>query len=600
MYNVRVNSVVLEITPKARVVLNLLALDFSDVTKRGVTASNAFIVKLTDINMEALEFPSPINSTSKAYTNIFKADILLGKNVISTGSVSIKKTDLVKNEVSLQYVDSSRDFYNDLDRQAEDIDLSEFDLKYEANTFDNIIPNIIPGQIWVSKKYQGAINGTEDNIIGTFNEFAFRRPLYSVKELLRKFIKGAGFDVDFSNIEESTEIDRLLLTSNAENFIVSDFRQTYLNTIFKDEILNIDIADNDFTLVSSLTLFDEITNTTFPYSLNLRGTINVIGGPATITVTDTDFPQDPKLEILSLDEGLQFINFTTPQYETTSATGIDIKGEIQFQDVKLYLTLNEKDIADVVQSWDPGGLESVLTDYHFLGAHNLPDITQLDMLRILWSLYFIKPDIDVFQKKITLKLFAKESELSAIDITDKIVDEGSILPANIFARQNIFSYSNDSDTFSDFSQFNFRSAAPIDKPIKEYITFPFASSKNKVYDGVGNVARVEVYNRTVTFGDVDSRIELTPRLLLVSEADPSNAVFEKLNWSFLFAKYYQGVFSRITGKRHPVNMHMTFEEFQDISDKGFVFIRNKGLFFVENITKFELGTPTALSLLHLN
>lgn len=599
MYNIRVNSIILEIPPETRFVLNSLILDFFDITKRGVTASNNFTVKLTQINQEALEFPSPINTTSQAYTKLFPAEVMLGKNVLSTGSVSIKKTDLVKNEVSLQYQDESRDFYDRLDRKAEDIDFSEFDLPYLLSTFLDL-SSVTEGQIWVSKLFQGAINGQE---IDPFSN-VFTRPLYSVRELLRKFLQNVGFSVDFLSLDRTTEINRLLLTSHADNFIVSDFRQKYEGDKFTDEQVNID--DNDFgALISSEFEDDEITNSVYQYSLNLKGNFTVIGGPATIKfINEDDTNVELSVETISLLPGDQFINFTTPIYNAVTDTKIEIIGEIIFQNVFLYMILNEKDIADIGRDPDPPGWSigivatSILNEYHFLGAQNLADITQLDLFRVLWSLYFVKVDINNFENKITFDLFGQESELAAIDITDKLVDAGNIEPAKIFARQNIFAYTNDADSFSDYAQFIFRSDAPIDDPIKEYLRFPFAATKNKEFP-VGTAARVEVYNR-FNFEEVESRIELTNRLLLVSDVSPFiNAVFINLSWGFLFGKYYNTLFSRITGKRQIISMMMTFEEFKNITDVGFVFLRGKGLFFVSKITKFEIGQPVALNLLYL-
>lgn len=584
-YNIRVNSLILEIPASQTFALNSLVLDIKNVMKRGVTSSNSFTVRLTSINMEALGFPTPINTTSISYTRLFPAEVMLGKNVLSTGSIRIKNVDIDKSDMMLQFQDEARTFYDDLDRQANDIDFSAFDLPFTAATF-SAIPNITAGQIWAYKNLQCAINGDETDID------VFTRPCYSVRELLKEFIASVGFTSDFATIGGSiTEIDKLLLTSHADKFIVSDFRQNYINAAFTDQAVNIDT--NDFTAQTTTFVGNKINNPSFKISLNLKGTVTSEFG-ASIKISNIGGD-----EFITINPGRNFINFTTDQYDISTDTDISIIGSLIFENVFLYVVIDEKNIADEIGKWEIDATNtSILTDYTFLGAHNLPDMTQLDLFRIFWSLYFVKIDIDVFQKKIGFRLFGQESELSAIDVTDDLVGEGKISPNKLFARQNTFGYSNDQDTFMGYASFIFRTGTDIDTPIQDYIRFPFAGSINKEGATLPSFARVEVYSRSDNFNasDTESRIELTNRLLLEIS---SEAVFNSLNWNFLFDKYYNPLFGRITGKRLNVRMYMTYERFKDLSDLGFVFIRNKGIFFVENIRAFRVGKPINVSLLFL-
>jgi len=354
MYQIRVNSIILEISPASVFVLNSLILDFNNITARGITSSNTLKLPLTQTNKEALEFPTPINSTSKSWTKLFVADILLGKNVIATGSVRLKNFN--DNEITLQFQDNSRDFYDNLNRRATDIDFSSFDLLFDSTTFTSIA-NITVDQIWAYKNLQCAINGTDTDID------VFTRPCYSVRELLRKFIQAAGFEPDFTSISSSTEIDSLLLTSHADSFIVSDFRQSYIEESFSGtaaapDTLPIDI--NDFTLQTSiLSLLDTIQNNSFAYSLNLKGTITSTG-TGSIIITNTVAPT----ETIALAPGDNFVNFTTALYDVNSISSIEIVGDVIFRDVFLYLILNEKDLADVLGTWEDTA-KSILDGYHF-------------------------------------------------------------------------------------------------------------------------------------------------------------------------------------------------------------------------------------------
>lgn len=585
MYQIRVNSIILEISPASVFVLNSLILDFNNITARGITSSNTLKLPLSQTNKEALEFPTPINSTSKAWTKLFAADILLGKNVIATGSVRLK--GFQDNEITLQFQDDSRDFYDNLNRRANDIDFSDFDLIFNSTTFTSIA-NITVDQIWAYKNLQCAINGDNTDID------VFTRPCYSVRELLRKFIQVAGFEPDFTSISNSTEIDSLLLTSHADSFIVSDFRQSYVEKSFSGTVgtpdtLPIDL--NDFAVKTSVLLLDTIKNDTVAYSLNLKGTITALGS-ASIIITNTVAPT----ETIALAPGDNFVNFTTALYDVNSISSIEIIGDVIFRDVFLYLILNEKDLADVLTQWEsltvPG--ESILDGYHFLGAHNLPNMTQLELFRNVWSLYFIKVDINDFNKTVQFSTFSQALKISAIDITDQIESSGSISPAQIFARQNLFSYSNDSDTFINYAQFLFQVPGEINKPIKNYIQIPFAASINKDFNG-DIFARVEVYNKSA-FDESESRTTLTNRLLL-EKGD--NAIFESLSWSFLFEKYYNPLFSQITQKRLQVSIYMTFDLFKQLNSIGFVFIRNQGLFFLEKIEAFQIGSPIKINLIYL-
>lgn len=582
-YQIRVNSIILEISPDSVFVLNSLILDFNNITARGITSSNTLKLPLTQTNKEALEFPTPINSTSKSWTKLFVADILLGKNVIATGSVRLKNFN--DNEITLQFQDNSRDFYDNLNRRATDIDFSSFDLIFDSTTFASIA-NITVDQIWAYKNLQCAINGTNTDID------VFTRPCYSVRELLRKFIQAAGFEPDFTSISNSTEIDSLLLTSHADSFIVSDFRQSYVEESFSGTVATPDtlpIDFNDFTLKTSVLLLDTIKNDTVAYSLNLKGTVTS-SGTGSIIVTNTVAPT----ETIALSPGDNFVNFTTALYDVNSISSIEIVGDVIFRDVFLYLILNEKDLADVLGTWEDTA-KSILDGYHFLGAHNLPNMTQLELFRNVWSLYFIKVDINNFNKTVDFSTFSQALKISAIDITDQIESSGSISPTQIFARQNLFTYSNDSDTFIDYAQFLFQVPGEINKPIKNYIQIPFAASINKDFSVLGNFARVEVYNKS-TFDESESRTTLTNRLLL-EKVD--NAIFESLSWSFLFEKYYNPLFSQITQKRLQVSIYMTFDLFKQLNSIGFVFIRNQGLFFLEKIEAFQIGQPIKINLIYL-
>lgn len=593
VYGLRVGGELLDLPSGTSLVLNATILDFSDISKRGVATSSTVSVPLTAVNLRALGFPLPLNAVSGGLSRLRPASLLLGETVVSQGQARVSSVDIDERTAKIQYQDDGRELFDRLDTTAGNIDLSEFDYEFNETTYD-ALKNRTPGELWVWKDVSMAVGGTAADV-GTSADLAYSRPLYNVAELVTRFAANAGYAAVLDPLLAGTELSRLLMSAAHDKFIVSDFRKRYEAVFVTDA--RIPLSGNDFDFVDSSESGDELTNPDYVFQLNVRGLVG--GEPGAAVRIVTTFGAEVTEERIELAGDPRFVNLVTDEIPAGGFVYVEAVGTVVLEDAAVYLLIEEKSIAVVEDSWENPGPGSVLDGYRFLAAQNLPDLTQLDIVRAVWSLYFASVEALPLTKELVFGLLGVQTSEAAADLTDNALRGGGLAPAGVFARDNVFRWSNDPDTFPAFAQFDLRVRNELGEPRAVYLEVPFAASSNKDLSGVGTIARLEVYAKDFAAIDSEARVSLSPRLLL-EQPGGDNAVFASLSWSYLFNTYYAPLLDRLgEQKRVEFEALLTYAQFVSLRMNPTVFVRSAGTFYVETARGFAKGAPTKLSTLKL-
>ena len=419
----------------------------------------------------------------------------------------------------------------------------------------------------------------------------FSRPTFRIKTIIEKMFTSRNWTLNY----DSTIIDRLAISSNAQEFFVTSYQKTF-NTSFvlagQTTVTGIDVNDfeNDVT-----TSADNINISTTITAFRLRGTINA---DTSVKISVQSVGQGGITEQFDffVDELTTDIDFTTPKIESAANNTrvfllLEGTGNIEFIDLFYYSIIEEQDLGDLDAN--------ELIGYRVKVYDNLRDISQISLFMdtMVITNSILQPDS--LNSIVNLKSLSKLSKLRAVDWSEKFeADSETISPVlSEIAKINFVEYNNDDTIDINAGRDFFETENENLKDETTYTQLDWGASIDTEINGF-SIADFLVYDDAERINDINDRI-----LFIFDDDDISPvftmARFADLNWMSLKDSFYDNWFESfrrprvITGMANLNKLDVLGFNFLDL-----VFIDNfDSYFFVLEISNFVSGQLTKIKLL---
>jgi hypothetical protein len=419
--------------------------DFTDFSKRFIGRSNQFTIEKTTLNKKIFKKPDEIATNSDSFEQSYKCDVIDNGVTLLKGNAIL---DEAGKNYKLQVIDRAKFLFNLLESKLNDLNVEDSDFTF-SSAAQNVLhqPN---NTVWlwgadcqhISKSITKTIFEYNPILPGS-QDVRYSRPHFNVRELIDRIFEEKGWE--FLDFDGDDKLNSALITSNHEEFYVTSY----------EKILTTDYTEGSYTL-SGLTTYEfkqtdvVVTNTTINIkqqnaAFRLRGDI-IVQGQWEITFTATSSPlgEDVTVQSIVLNDTDTFIDFTTSIFKTDESDNyveITIKGSgtgatLDLTDVILYNIIKESSFDDL-STYPLEGFKVKTYD-------NLIDISQIEFLKEMWTIFGIGINVNQVEKKIIPFAYRNFSRENAVDWSGKYVEESAVVYANMApAKKNYFLYDND-------------------------------------------------------------------------------------------------------------------------------------------------------------
>jgi len=569
-----INGVPLEF--ESDVSFNFQVLNLDNLEERGIETSQYLYILNSSEARRAFQFPNVLNANNTSFEDFHQCKL-------SEREGLFKITNYSQKEIEGIFSSNTTEFYSKIDRNLRDLELSQFDFVYPDNT-NSATYQFLSEWVQAGAAENAFIWGEMIQLEGKddANQFLeITRPQYRLKRILREILEQAGYELLGSDIIDNDGIvDTLCLQSNTDDFKVTSYEKVIDATLssgydfeggttYKSEDLTINV--NEFTIIT-------------PQQFVLKGDIEVLTATASILIRDSGGNITQRTDFIKSDT---FTNIYSDEIKNGETITIEIEGSFRFNG--RFFNLIEESNKFVPE---PGaGFTNYLEGYFVKADYNLPDTSQLTLLRQIRLLYFGLEVIDAESKTVELRSYNQlntaVSSINELEYNEVI----EAAPTSFFARLNTFAYTNDDDISSDLGSFTLTKASQTTAETKEMIKHETAASGNVVLDNVFYAYIPTYYYQTDDMGGSRDpvRRSYNSRFLKLSKTDPMIISWEGLAWNILYNTYYKPILSRLLRERTiEVEALITRNEFFKMKDNPIIYIDQfQAYFFVLNITGFK-------------
>ena len=557
------------------------SVDINDPSARFIDFTNKFQLPDTFNNREIFDSPAAIGSDNRSFDKLFDAEIrdvfkiFKGKGYLDSGA---------KDKFSLQVVDDSKELFKALDIRLSSISWDDCDTELNQTAI-NLLDALDIDNCWFWGKacyHASALKINTDQTTGDAR-CKYSRPAFYVQGLLNRAVVQAGYSL-------TSPLPDLAFSSCHTDFFFTSYQKTIAVTYNPSGTLAMDDLDtNDFEHADITATDTEIDIGTRKAKFRLRGSIT---SNAIVTLyiraTDSVDPTKVSESKIVLGVGTQIVDFTTSEFSSTNGNDVDIRfegtGQVVFNDVLLYTLLSDKDEDLSTNPW---------LDYKIKAHDNLPDLTYLDLYRLICVVSNKYHVVDNYSRVLSFGTLAGLNKLNQVDWSDKFIQGSETLTSQFSGlyKKNWLKYDNDLTVKPDLGWSYFLTDNESMEAEGDYLMFKFSAS-NDVTFGATTCAHVPIYNDTTRIPDQEIKI----RLFVASGSVLS---FASISWTAIVSAYYDEWFSSLYRIRAiEAEFNLSKLDVLKWKSKQLVYIDYfKTVFIVLEISNFIPGQRTQIKLL---
>jgi hypothetical protein len=553
------------------------SIDIDSPSTRFMDFTNKFTVPATDANRAVFENPYVIGSNNRSFDKLYNVEIEdIFRIFFGTGFLDGSTFD----KFNLQVVDESTNLFSNIDVRLNKIKWDDQDAEL-TEAYLNAHDTANLENCWVWGKlclHENALIENTDQTTGTAR-LKYSRPCFSVQGFLKRAIILQGYNYVPSTVE-------LAISAWHDKFYFTSY-QKILSIAYNNESIT-GLDTNDFQH-ADLTVSDTAINIGTKKTLfRLRGTITSDAScEFIIRATDNSDPTKITESKLQIGVGETNVDFTTSEFYAETGMTIDVRlsGDANVSIAGLlYTLLNDKDF-DLSTNPFVGYLIKVYD--------NLPDLTYLDLFKLICVVGNQFQKVDVYNKIFSWDTMANLGKMNSVDWSDKFI-QTSESTTNSFTgvfQKNWLKYTNDITVNPQKGWGSFRTDNEKLAVEGDYLILKFGAS-NDVAINSNQIAHVKLYSNT-------SRILTQTVNMRLFEINGSNLSFEPLSWSNLAEKNYGNWFMSLYRIRQ-INADFNLSKMDVITwhEKQLVYIDYfKTTFIVLEISNFIPGKKTKVKLL---
>ena len=478
-------------------------------------------------------------------------------------------------EFEIQLLDGSFELFENMENKLNALDLSSDDFTFNGTSYGTL--KVLTSSVWIwsaSSMHQDKI--LSKNVLNA--NYAFSRPFFSVKRLFEAILDNNNWNY---SLETDADVFDKLIVSARNDFVFTSFEKVY-NTTWSSG--NIDLSSPDFLNGDTLTGSTQL-NITYNCKIRLRGNADADNDfVLTITVSGTK----PQTQTFILNKGAFDYDLTSNEYTGGDSLVISLSGtgNVDVSDFRIYTIIDENDFGTMSSANFVG--------YKVITFDNLPDITQKDLFKYCLVELAGFFGVSFFNKDITIHSMKPISKLSAIDWSDKFIEDSeNIVPLSNYGKINYFNYNN-----SDIKPSNLgRGAFTIDDETLadtvDIFDSIFAASPevtinsekmidNDVYDDTG---RINEINDLIGYYEVSGAYTV--------------ARFEDLNGNTVLSEYYANFITAIQrGEVIKAMFNLNKSDFFLFDFTQLIYLEQKNsTFYVIRIGEYSENEATEVTLL---
>jgi hypothetical protein len=494
--------------------------------------TNRFALPKTQNNKQILNSAHILNSDNNYMDIVYNAK-MIDQSPIFSGIGFINSYD--KDTYNFQLVDASKELFDNLKNKINKLNFDDQDIVFSFTEYKNIKFDNEGLWIWpiVSMHEESTITKTPIPVQSN-TDLQYIRPFFRLKYILDKLITNQNWT--YTN--DTNLLDNLCISSNHDSFFITSYQKTLTQDFSSPSNENINDLLNYKWNKGNILTDTTINQGGIKTKYRLRGNIItdsdvIIIIKGTETVTSKEIKQE-----FTINSNQSEINFISKEFYSNSNDIIIefliiSQGNFKFDNVLLYTLIEENNFGDL--STNP------LVNYGIKAYDNLPDISQIDILKLVSILTNSIWIPDSFNKVLNIKTLANLDKLNSIDWSDKFDQQSEFVENKLekYGQTNELLYDNDDTIPSDLGKETFEIFNQSLEDVKEYITIPFAAS-NDIRLSIYNLATMNIYN------DTERINELNPRILYYyNNSEPPSytlARFSELDWRTLKENYYKNWF----------------------------------------------------------
>jgi hypothetical protein len=309
---------------KDSLVLNATVFDPFDKTKIGSVASNKFKIPLDSNNKSILGGVDSLLSQSKT-VKIEGAEIRHGKKT-ERGYLLIDSYNHDTSIVTAIFISSEKALFESLDKPLRDFEFSDSDFVFNQAGYDSI-------KAHTEGIFTFSLAKMADTTYLNNYKLWYHRPFYNVKRLLTLLFEQGGYQPAYElQSGEFSTLENLLITSNHQDFYVSDFEYLFENVSATGNLdFTQGVSQTTFVENSVLDGTTDVLNHVFKTSYVIKGRVYT---PNKVQVTIDD-------EIIFLPKGFSTVNFRTKDFEVNSTVQINFSQTVKLIDVRVFSLTSE-------------------------------------------------------------------------------------------------------------------------------------------------------------------------------------------------------------------------------------------------------------------
>lgn len=553
------------------------SIDVQNPTARFLDITNSFVLPYNNINGEIFEHPAQVGGDGRGLDKSYDVTIFdLFEMFRGKGYL----TKVTKDSIHLQCTDNSKELFNALTANINSIPFDNEDTELTQTAID-ALDTYDETTCWFWGKlclHEDALTINSDETTGD-NRALYSRPSFNLQAFLKAAIEAEGYTYTGSNLQ-------LAFSGWHNDFFFTSYQKTLSSTYNPAGTVALSGLDtNDFEHADITANSTDIEIGSAKTMFRVRGSITSDAIVEMIIRATDDVDGTKTTEsVLIIGIGTNDYDFTTSEFQSDNDITIDIRlvgtGEVIFNDVLLYTIHSDKDF-DL--STNP------FLDYRIKAYDNLPELTYLDLFKIVSTLANEYHIVDTYNKAFSFGSLANLNKLNAVDWSDKFIIGTETIEDTFkgLAQKNWLKYDNDITVFKELGWSYFTTDNEKLEAEKDYITMNFGASND-----ANDKGHVKIYNDTTRIVDQ----EIMPRIFSV---DGSSLVFEPLKWSNLKANYYENWFNTLYRIR-AVNAQFNLSKLDVLkwTEKQLVYIDYfKTTFIVLEISNFIPGRKTTCKLL---
>ncbi len=495
-----------------------------------------------------------------------------GKIVNSGITKLLKFND--NREYEIQLLDGSFELFENLKDKLNALDFESSDFVFNTTSYNTL--KILNSSAWIwsaSSMHEEKI--LAKNILS--GNLAFSRPFFSVKRLIEKMFSVNGWTYELGINTDSFDA---FIVSAVNEFVFTSYEKSYTGA---ESAGNFDLTGYDFIKTDTLTGID-ILNLTYNNKLRFRGNADA----------DNDFILQidvtgikPQTQTFVINKGVFDYDLTSNEFEAGSAITISLigTGNIDFTNFIIYTIIDENDFGTMSTA--------VFTDFKVKTYDNLPDIVQKDLFKnclVKIGGYF---NTDNFNKKLTINSIVSLSKLSALDWTNKFIEDSeSVESLKGYGQINYFGYDNSDIKPSNLGRGSFGIVNETIPDVVDIFTSIFAASPevtitdkmidNTIYD---DTERVNEINDLIAYYEISGAYTV--------------ARFENLNGNNILSTFYSNFIVAIQrGEIIEAKFNINKSDFFLFDFTKLVYLQQKkSVFYVLDIGDYSENELTNITLL---